>query len=102
MVSVVVKDRKDGAGEENILSAPLLVLGPPAVAVVPVADVVKCDCAASEFAASGSVDNVGATDLFPIVGAWIPSMEERNDFLLRFSDDVLTVRPVGVVEKERR
>jgi hypothetical protein len=38
VVRVVVRERRDGAGEEKVLSAPLLMLGPPMVGVVPSAD----------------------------------------------------------------
>jgi hypothetical protein len=39
VVRVVVNDRRDGAGDENVLSAPLPVLGPPpTVADVPAPD----------------------------------------------------------------
>lgn len=69
VVRVVVKERSDGAGEEKVLSAPLLMLmlGPPMVGVVPSADDAACDCAARERAASRSVDTVGAFDLYPTV-----------------------------------
>lgn len=44
VVSVVVKDRTDGAGEENVLSSPLRESkGPPAVRLVPATDDVICD-----------------------------------------------------------
>jgi hypothetical protein len=77
VVRVVVRDRSDGAGDEKVLSAPLPVLGPPlTVADVLAPDDATCDCAASEWATSASVDIVGATDRFPIVGGGIPSSEE--------------------------
>lgn len=101
VVRVVVKDRSDGAGEEKVLSAPLPVLGPPlTVADVLTPDDAPCDCATSECATSASVDMVGATDRFPIVGGGIPSSEERHERLLRSTDVVLAVRPVGTVEED--
>jgi hypothetical protein len=78
VVRVVVSDRRDGAGEENVLPAPLPVLGPPpTVADVPPPDEAPCECPAST-----SVDIVGATDRFPIVGGGIPSTEDRQERLL--------------------
>jgi hypothetical protein len=83
VVRVVARDRSDGAGDEKVLSAPRPVLGPPpTVPAVPAPDEAPCDCAASECAKSGSVDDVGATDLFPIVGGGRPSTEERKESLL--------------------
>lgn len=77
VVRVVVKDRSDGAGDEKVLSAPLLVLGPPlTVADVLTPEDAPCECAASECAISASVDIVGATDPLPIVGGGRPSTEE--------------------------
>jgi hypothetical protein len=97
VVRVVVNDRRDGAGDENVLSAPLPVLGtPPTVADVPAPDEAPWDCAAS-----ASVDIVGATDRFPIVGGGRPSTEERHERLLRSMDVVLAVRPVGTVEEDK-
>jgi hypothetical protein len=94
VVRVVVSDRRDGAGDENVLSAPLPVLGPPpTVADVPAPDEAPWDCVAS-----ASVDIVGATDRFPIVGGGRPSTEER---LLRSMDEVLDVRPVGIDEEDK-
>lgn len=84
-----------------MLSAPLPELTPhPTVAFVPWPDDGACDGAASECAPSGSVDVVGAVDLFPIVGGGSPSKEERNE-CLRSTEDVLIELPVGTVEKER-
>jgi hypothetical protein len=101
VVRVVVRDRSDGAGDEKVLSAPLPVLGPPlTVADVLAPDDAPCDGAASECATSASVDIVGATDRFPIVGGGIPSTEERHERLLRSIDVVLAVRPVGTDEED--
>jgi hypothetical protein len=100
VVRVVVKERIDGAGDENVLSAPLPVLGPPpTVAAVPAPEEAPCDWAASE-RAMRSVDTVGATDLFPTVGGGIPSTEEWHERWLRSRELVLAVRPVGTVEEE--
>jgi hypothetical protein len=59
VVRVVVMDRTDGAGDENVLSLPPSVLG--AVALVPAPD-----GAASDSAVSACVANVGALDLLPV------------------------------------
>jgi hypothetical protein len=66
VVRVVVKDLKEGAGDEKVLSAPLLVLG-PIVVVVPSPEDAACDCAATERALSASVESVGAIDRLPAV-----------------------------------
>lgn len=96
---VVVKDRTDGAGEENVLSFPRPELTPhPTVVFVPLPDDAAWDCAASECATS--VDIVAAIDLLPIVGGGSPSSEDCIDSPLRFKDDELIVFPVGTVEKD--
>lgn len=101
VVSVVVRDRKEGAGEENVLPAPLPELTPqPTVALVACPDDGACEGAASECAPCSVDIMVGATDLLPIVGGWRPSEEERSD-RLRSTEDVLTESPVGTVENER-
>lgn len=61
VVSVVVKDRTEGAGEENVLSSPLR-NPPPAVRLVPVTVDSICDGAWMECAASGPVERVGARE----------------------------------------
>lgn len=97
----MVNDRTEGAGDENVLSAPLPELTPhPTVAFVASPDDGACEAATSECATSGSVDNVGAVDLLPIVGGATPSWEDRTDCLLRSKEDALIVFPVGPVEKE--
>lgn len=101
VVRVVVIDRTDGAGEENVLSAPRPEVPYPIVAFVPSPDDGACDGAASECAFSASVDIVAAIDLFPIVGGGRPSSDDRTDCLLCRIDDVLMELPVGTVEKER-
>jgi hypothetical protein len=99
VVSVVVNDLTDGAGEENVLSAPRPELTPqPTVVFVPSPDEAPCEGAASECATS--VDIVAAIDLFPIVGGF-PSSDDLTDCLLRSMDDVLIELPVGTVEKDR-
>lgn len=101
MVSVVVSERTDGAGEEKVLSAPLAELTPqPTVAVVPSPEDAPCEGAASECVVSGSVDMVGAVDLLPIVGGAFPSRDDMMECLLRFNEGVLIEMPVGPVEKE--
>lgn len=96
VVSVVVKDRTEGAGEENVLSAPLVELMPPPIVVlVHPPDEAPCDRAATEWAASCSV---GANDLLPMVGGGAPSSEDLKDLLLLLSDEMLPVLPVGTSE----
>jgi hypothetical protein len=80
-VRVVVKDRTEGAGDENVLSAPRVELIPPIVAFVASPEDGACDGAASERAVSGSVDIVGAVDLLPMVGAGCSSCEDRVESL---------------------
>lgn len=101
VVKVVVKERTEGAGDENVLSGPCPVLCTPAVADVPAPDEAPCDCAASEWARSGSVDTVGAIDLFPTVVGGRPSIDELKDRWLSLRDELLAVGPVGTVEKDR-
>lgn len=102
VVRVVVKERRDGAGEEKVLSAPLLMLGPPMVGVVPSADDAACDCAATERAASRSVDTVGAFDLYPTVWDGRSSIDDPNDGSPLPLEEALAVRLVGMVEREWR
>ncbi len=68
VVRVVVRDRTDGAGDENVLPSPpplLLELSAlPTVIAVPAFEV-----AISELTVSGFVESVGAADLLLIVGA---------------------------------
>lgn len=101
VVRVVVRDLTDGAGDENVLSAPLpvVLIPPPVVAIVPSPEEAQCDLAASECGTSCSVDKVGATDLFPSVGAR-PSREERKEDRLCSAEEPLVVTPVGAVAKE--
>jgi len=99
VVRVVVKDWTDGAGDENVLSAPGPELTPqPTVVFVPSPDDAACDCAASECAIS--VDIVAAIGLFPIVGGDSPSSDDQTENSLRFKDDELLVFPGGPVEKD--
>jgi hypothetical protein len=99
VVRVVVKDRTDGAGDENVLSPRPEPTPPPTVADVPAADDAPCEGVASE--GRPSVDIVGTEVLLPMVGSWCPSSDTLTDGLLLFKDDVLVVLPVGTVEKER-
>lgn len=98
VVSVVVKDRTDGAGEEKVLSAWPELIPPPIVADVPAADDAPCEGVASE--CGPFVDIVGAEDLLPMVGGWCPSSDMLIECLLRFNVDLLVALPVGAVEKE--
>ena len=72
VVSVVVRERIEWFGEENVLPSPpsrqLVLKAPPAVALVP-----ALECAASELMVSGIVLNVGAADLLSAIGGWWPS-----------------------------
>ena len=67
VVSVVVRERTDGVGEENVLPSPppfsFELMAPPVVAVVS-----AFEYPVSELTVSGLVDTVGAIDLLPIVG----------------------------------
>jgi hypothetical protein len=77
VVRVVVSDRTEGAGEENVLSLPRPELTPhPTVAFVASPDEGACEGAASECAWSCSVDMVAANDLLPIVGGGKPSTDD--------------------------
>jgi len=99
VVRVVVRERTDGAGDENVLSAPLPELTPPTVALVAPPDDAAWEGAASECATSGSVEFVCAIDLFPMVGGgW--SSSDRMECLLCCNEDVLIELLVGFVEKE--
>ena len=91
VVSVVVKERTEGAGEEKVLSAPRPA---PAVPVVASPEDGACEPAASEWALS---DIVAAVDLVPIVGGGKPSSDRRTEFEFL---GLLPVCTVGTVEKE--
>lgn len=64
---MVVNDRTDGAGDENVLPSPPPVepIPPPTVAIVPV-----LEYAASDIAVSALVEMVGAVDLALVAGIW--------------------------------
>jgi hypothetical protein len=62
VVRVVVRERREGAGEEKVLEAPRVVLG-PMVVVVPSPEEAAWDGAATERAASRSVDTVAAVEV---------------------------------------
>lgn len=66
MVRVVVKERTDGAGDENVLPSPPPTQLTPVVAIVP-----ALEFAASESAVSPFVDSVGAVDFAPVMGTWL-------------------------------
>lgn len=81
VVKVVVSDRTDGAGEENVLPSPALM--PTELTVAPnVAVVPAFDVAASELTVSAFVAKVGAVDLLLMVGACFPSCDAGKDTLL--------------------
>lgn len=73
MVKVVVRDRTEGAGEENVLSLP-----PSVFAAVPL--VPAFENAASDAAVSPFVDTVGAADFIPLGGG--PSCDGGTELLL--------------------
>lgn len=100
VVSVVVRDRTDGAGDEKVLSPWPEPTPPPTVADVSTADGASSEGGVSE--CGPSVDIVGAADLFPMVGGCCPSSDMLAEGLLPRSDSVLIELPVGTVEKERR
>ena len=80
VVRVVVSERTDGAGDENVLSAPRAELTPPPTVVFPFSD------------------DVAAVDLLPMVGGGRPSSERLIEFR-RLSEDKLAL-PVGTVEND--
>ena len=83
VVSVVAKERTDGAGEEKVLPSPpvrpLELRAPPAVTAVPAFELAS---AASEPIVSVVVATVGATDFLPVACGCCPSLETGNDSLL--------------------
>lgn len=93
VVRVVVRDRTEGAGDEKVLSPPIL---PLAVLLVPAMEEVMCDGAMMDWQASPSVP---ATERPPAVGGAAPSTEDWSDVWLRPSDRFV-VTPVCVVERE--
>ena len=93
VVRVVVSDRTDGAGDENVLSAPRPELTPPSTVVFPPPDEAPCDGAASSTEAF-------AVDLLPIVGGGWPSTDVLTECLLLLMEDMLTLLPVGAVEND--
>lgn len=99
----MVSERTEGAGEEKVLSPPLRDSRPPlAVRLVPVTDEAPCDGVAMEWAASWSVETVGAVDRAPAVGARprVLLADERSD-RVRPREVALDVTPLGEVERER-
>jgi hypothetical protein len=68
VVNVVVNDRTDGAGDENVLPSPppFVLTPPPTVTVVP-----ALEYAASEIAVSPFVEIVGAADFAPVAGTFV-------------------------------
>jgi hypothetical protein len=96
VVSVVVRDRTEGAGEEKVLSPPLL---PFAVRLVPATDVSPCEGAIIERHVPCSVDIVGAIERPPVVGAGCPSFDSCTESG-RSRDDTLVNRRLGPVDTE--
>lgn len=96
MVSVVVIDRTDGAGDEKVLPSPpvlpLELMAPPAVALEMALDRAASECTVSVFVAT-----VGAADLPLNVGGFWPSLEARMDSLLCDREASLRLRPDGGV-----
>ena len=96
-MSVVVRDRTDGAGDEKVLSPPLRDSKPPfAVRLVPATDDAMFDGALMERLppSSWSVDTVvGAMDIAPAVGGAPPSSDERSEARVSIRDGS-EVRPV--------
>ena len=72
VVKVVVRDRTEGAGDENVLSPPFL---PFAVLLVPATEDAKCEGAWIDGVASCSVDTVWAAER----GGAMPSTDECSD-----------------------
>ena len=98
VVSVVVRERRDGAGLENVESALCIVDCPtPVTPVFPL-------CPAVDFAVVCAVAIVGATLRSPLLCPFAPSREERKEAALscaRFCVDVKeAVRRVGRVDNE--
>jgi len=83
VVRVVVRERTEGAGEENVLPSPpvrpLELRAPPTVTVVPA---FESAVAVSELTVSVVVETVGAADFLLIdCGCW-SSLETGRDSLL--------------------
>lgn len=76
VVRVVVSERTDGAGEENVLPSP-----PPwePTAQPEVTAVPALELAASDMVVSAFVESVGAADFVPIVEACCSKPDSEND-----------------------
>lgn len=96
MVRVVVRERTDGAGDENVLSPPLR---PWAVRLVSASEDGPCEMALIERDLPCSVDRVGATERPPVVGGGCSSLESRTDSS-RSRDSVLANLRLGPDESE--
>lgn len=92
VVRVVVNDRTEGAGEENVLSTPRPLLIFPPTVVAPSPDEAVCEGAASECATS--VLTVAAVDLVPVGG------RSLTDCRLWFRDEEFGLLPVGTSEND--
>lgn len=91
VVSVVVSDRTEGAGEENVLSFPRHTF--PNVPLVPCPDEGAWEGATTEFARPVEV---AATDLFSTVGV-TASLEDLSE-LLQLNEDILEFEESRVEE----
>jgi hypothetical protein len=96
VVSVVVSDRTDGAGEEKVLSPPLR---PFAVRLVPASDASPCEGAIMERHVPCSVDTVGAIERLPVVGGGCSSPDNRTESVWS-RDDTLVNRRLGPEDTE--
>lgn len=95
VVNVVVKERTEGAGEENVLPSPPSIpfeLRPPPV--VPLVSAFDC---VSECTVSGYVPSVRAGHLALDVRGCRPSLDVRSDCLLCERDSSLILLPEGGV-----
>ena len=100
VVSVVVRDRTEGAGDEKVLSPPLRESRPPvAVRLVPATEEAMWDGALMEWPPSWSVDTVGAMDVAPAVRGALPSPDELCEARLSVTEGS-EVRPVWAVVKD--
>lgn len=91
VVRVVVRDRTDGAGDENVLSPPRREPAPLIVRLVPaIDDAAPALGASTDRGVPWSVETVGATDKAPAVGGARPSSLADSIRLLR------RLRPIDV------
>lgn len=96
VVSVVVSDLTDGAGEEKVLSPPLR---PLAVRLVPASDDSPWEGASIERTVSCSVETVGAIERPPVVGGGRSSLDDLTESDLP-REDTLADRRLGPEDSE--